>query len=62
LLAAFAWFNLLKLGSYGRLYRLWKWPARAKLYSIDETTKVNGLTPFELIMACLDELCTSTGY
>ena len=31
--------------------------ASATLYSIVETAKVNGLVPFDYIMACLNELC-----
>ena len=31
--------------------------ASAALYSIIETAKANGLTPFDYVMACLDELC-----
>mgnify|MGYP005989265715 CR=1 FL=1 len=31
--------------------------ASANLYSIIETAKANGLTPFDYIMHCLDELC-----
>ena len=31
--------------------------ASATLYSIVETAKVNGLAPFDYIMACLNELC-----
>ncbi|MCL1159411.1 IS66 family insertion sequence element accessory protein TnpB [Shewanella inventionis] len=31
--------------------------ASARLYNIVETAKVNGLIPFDYIMACLNELC-----
>jgi hypothetical protein len=31
--------------------------ASAHLYSIIETARSNGLTPFDYIMHCLDELC-----
>ena len=34
--------------------------ASAALYSIIETAKANGLTPFDYIMECLDELCKET--
>jgi transposase len=33
--------------------------ARAKLYSIVETAKANGLMPFDYVMSGLDELCQS---
>ena len=31
--------------------------ASAALYSVIETAKANGLTPFDYVVACLDELC-----
>jgi len=34
--------------------------ASAALYSIIETAKANALTPFDYVMACLDELCQPT--
>lgn len=34
--------------------------ASAILYSIIETAKANGLTPFDYVMTCLDELCQPT--